>query len=66
MGNIAFYDLLIGIGFLMVIEGLLFAALPSFMRSAMASVQATPDHVLRTVGIICAVIGLIVIWLLRQ
>lgn len=66
MGNIAFYDLLVGIGFLMVIEGLMFAALPAFMRSAMASVQATPDHVLRAVGIASAIVGLIVIWFVRQ
>lgn len=66
MGNIAVSDLLVGIGFLLVIEGLLFAALPAFMRSAMANVQATPDHVLRAVGLASAVIGLIVIWAIRQ
>jgi uncharacterized protein YjeT (DUF2065 family) len=66
MGHIAINDLLVGVGFLLVIEGLLFAALPAFMRSALASVQVTPDHVLRAVGLVSAVIGLIVIWLIRQ
>jgi uncharacterized protein YjeT (DUF2065 family) len=66
MGTIAFNDLLVGIGFLLVIEGILFAAVPAFMRSALASVQVTPDHVLRAVGLVSAVIGLIVIWLIRQ
>jgi uncharacterized protein YjeT (DUF2065 family) len=66
MGTIAFNDLLVGIGFLLVIEGILFAAVPAFMRSALASVQVTPDHVLRVVGLLSAVIGLIVIWFVRQ
>lgn len=66
MGHIAINDFLVGVGFLLVIEGLLFAALPAFMRSALASVQVTPDHVLRAVGLVSAVIGLIVIWLIRQ
>ena len=65
MEHIAFGDLLIGIGFLLVVEGLLFAAMPGWMRSAMSSVVATPDQILRVVGIVSAVLGLIVIWLVR-
>lgn len=66
MRSIAFADFLIGVGILLVIEGLLFAASPTWMRRAMKSALATPDNVLRVVGIGSAVVGLILIWLIRR
>ena len=65
MRSIAFVDFLIGVGILFVLEGILFAASPAFMRKAMKSALATPDHILRAVGIGSAVVGLILIWLVR-
>jgi uncharacterized protein YjeT (DUF2065 family) len=66
MRSIAFADFLIGVGVLFVIEGLMFAASPNWMRKAMKSAIATPDNLLRAVGIGSAVIGLIVIWVVRR
>ncbi len=66
MRSIAFTDFLIGVGVLLVIEGLMFAASPTWMRKAMKSAIATPDNLLRAVGIGSAVIGLIVIWVVRR
>jgi hypothetical protein len=66
MRSIAFADFLIGIGILFVIEGILFAAMPNWMRQAMKSAIAAPDNILRAVGIGSAVVGLIVIWLVRR
>ena len=66
MRHIAFADFLIGVGVLLVIEGLMFAASPTWMRKAMKSAIATPDNLLRAVGIGSAVIGLIVIWAVRR
>ena len=66
MRSIAFADFLIGVGVLFVIEGLLFAAFPVFMRRAMKSALATPDSILRAVGIGSAVAGLILIWVVRR
>ena len=63
MRSIAFADFLIGVGILFVLEGLLFAASPAWMRRAMKSALATPDNILRAVGIGSAVVGLILIWL---
>ncbi|MGY3457095.1 uncharacterized protein YjeT (DUF2065 family) [Bradyrhizobium sp. LM3.4] len=51
MRSIAFADFLIGLGILFVLEGLMFAASPAWMRKAMKSAMATPDNVLRAVGI---------------
>ncbi|ABD06747.1 conserved hypothetical protein [Rhodopseudomonas palustris HaA2] len=66
MGSFAFADLLIGVGVLFVLEGLIFAASPNWMRRAMKSALATPDNILRVVGIVSAVLGLILIWMVRR
>lgn len=66
MPSLAFSDFLVGIGILFVIEGLLLAGAPNWIRSAMESVIKTPDNVLRITGLISAVGGLILIWLIRR
>lgn len=66
MKSIAFADLLVGIGMLLVFEGLLFAASPNWMRRAIKSALITPDNILRAVGIGSAVLGLLLIWLVRR
>ena len=58
-------DLFVAIGLVLALEGLLFAAFPNAAKQAMASVLETPDAILRAVGIGSAVIGIIVIWLVR-
>ena len=62
MRSIAFADFLIGLGILFVLEGLMFAASPAWMRQAMKSAMATPDNILRAVGIGSAVVGLILLF----
>jgi len=49
-----------------VIEGLVLAGFPNWTRTAMASVIDAPDQLLRTVGLISAVIGTVVIWVVRH
>jgi uncharacterized protein YjeT (DUF2065 family) len=66
MRSIAFGDFLVGLGILFVIEGLMFAASPTWTRKAMKSALATPDNILRAVGIGSAVVGLILIWVVRR
>ncbi|MGC2084245.1 MAG: DUF2065 domain-containing protein [Bradyrhizobium sp.] len=66
MRSIAFSDFLIGLGVLFVLEGLMFAASPEYMRRAMKSALAMPDNVLRAVGFGSAVAGLILIWVIRR
>jgi uncharacterized protein YjeT (DUF2065 family) len=58
-------DLFVAIGLVLALEGLLFAAFPGAAKQAMASVLETPDAILRSVGIGSAVIGIVVIWLVR-
>ena len=66
MRSIAFTDFIVGVGILFVLEGLMFAASPAWMRRAMKSALATPDNVLRSVGIVSAVAGLVLIWFVRR
>jgi hypothetical protein len=66
MRSIAFADFLIGVGILFVLEGLMFAAAPAWIKRAMRSALETPDSILRAAGIGSAVAGLILIWLVRR
>lgn len=58
-------DFFVALGLVFVLEGLLFAAFPDWTKRAMASVIEAPDASLRIVGIASAVIGVVVIWVVR-
>jgi uncharacterized protein len=66
MRSFAFADLLIGVGVLLVLEGLMFVASPTWMRQAMKSALQTPDNILRGVGLASAIGGLLLIWAIRH
>lgn len=66
MQALAFSDFLVGIGILFVIEGVLLLGVPGFIRGAMESLIKTPDNLLRITGLISAVGGLLLIWLIRR
>jgi uncharacterized protein YjeT (DUF2065 family) len=58
-------DFLAAVGLVFVIEGLIFSAFPTSAKKAIASVLDTPDSVLRMIGLGSAVVGLIIVWLVR-
>jgi uncharacterized protein YjeT (DUF2065 family) len=58
-------DFLVALGLMLAIEGLVFAALPGAAKRAMESVLETPEPILRVVGVVSAVIGVLMIWLVR-
>jgi uncharacterized protein len=58
-------DFLAAFGLVFIIEGLLFAAFPQAARRAVATMTQTPDEALRLVGLLSAVLGLLVLWLVR-
>jgi uncharacterized protein YjeT (DUF2065 family) len=58
-------DFLAAIGLVFVIEGLIFAAFPNSAKKAISSVLDTPDNSLRIIGIGSAIVGLVVVWLVR-
>jgi hypothetical protein len=59
-------DLLAAIGLVLVIEGVLFALLPGKAQEAMRAAADTQADMLRIIGLVCAVAGVIVIWLARR
>ena len=59
------WDFIVAIGLVLALEGLLFAAFPGAAKQAMANVLDTPDSILRGVGIASALIGIVLIWLIR-
>jgi uncharacterized protein len=58
-------DFLAALGLVFVIEGLIFAAFPEAAKRAMTNVLETADVSLRLIGIGSAIIGLLVVWLVR-
>jgi uncharacterized protein YjeT (DUF2065 family) len=58
-------DFLVALGLVFAIEGIFFAAFPAMVRRAMAHVLKTPDSALRVVGVVSAVIGVVLVWLVR-
>ena len=58
-------DLLAALSLVFFIEGLVFAAMPGSARRAMVTVIETPDAVLRAIGICSAVLGIILLWMVR-
>ena len=57
--------LLYGLGLVLAVEGLLYAAFPGFMQRVMRAAIASPAGDLRVVGLAAAMIGLLIIWFTR-
>jgi uncharacterized protein len=58
-------DFLAALGLFFAIEGIFLAALPGGAKRAMASVMEMPDGSLRIAGIISALVGVFIVWLIR-
>jgi uncharacterized protein len=58
-------DFLAALGLVFVIEGLVFAAFPGAAKRAVTAMTETPDQGLRAVGLVSAVFGLAMLWLVR-
>jgi hypothetical protein len=58
-------DFVVALGLVFVIEGVIFAAFPEITKRAIATVLQTPDTVLRIVGVVSALCGVILVWLIR-
>ena len=58
-------DFLAAVGLVFVLEGLIFAAFPNHAKKAIASVVDTADGPLRFIGLGSALVGLIIVWMVR-
>jgi uncharacterized protein len=59
-------DFLAALGLVLAIEGILLAAFPLATRRAMAAALETPDSRLRIAGLVSALIGVVIVWLVRH
>jgi uncharacterized protein YjeT (DUF2065 family) len=60
------FDFLAAIGLFFALEGILFAAFPLGTKRAMASALEMPEGRLRVVGLVSAVVGVAIVWLVRR
>jgi uncharacterized protein YjeT (DUF2065 family) len=58
-------DFLVAVGLVLAFEGVLFAAFPVHTKRAMASAVETPEGLMRAIGLASAVLGVIIVWLIR-
>jgi uncharacterized protein len=59
-------DLLTAGALVLVIEGVLYALFPGAMRRAIQMALELPEPVLRRSGLVAAVIGVAIVWLVRR
>lgn len=58
-------ELLTALALVLVVEGVLYALVPGGMKSIMKTALETPDQTLRLTGLICAIIGVVLVWIIR-
>lgn len=58
-------EFVVALGLVFVIEGLIFAAFPGFAKRLAASALESPETSLRIAGIVSAIFGVALIWLMR-
>ncbi len=58
-------DLVVALGLVLVIEGLVYAGAPGWLKQTMLRAQELPDSTLRAGGAAAAATGLFIVWLVR-
>jgi uncharacterized protein len=58
-------DFIVALGLVFVIEGIVFAASPAAAKRAVTAIMETPEITLRVLGLLSALFGLFVVWLVR-
>lgn len=59
-------DFFVAIGLAIAIEGILYALFPEAMKKMILQVLAMPTPSLRTAGLSAAMIGVVIVWLVRS
>ena len=59
-------ELIIAFGLFLFIEGILYAIFPSKMKSMLKKLELIKDSQLRSGGLICAVLGFIIIYYMKN
>jgi len=59
-------ELIIAFGLFLFIEGIVYAIFPSKMKNMLKKMETIKDSQLRTGGLIFAIIGFIIVWLVKN
>ena len=59
-------EFFVAIGLLFVIEGLLYSLFPDQMKGMMQKMKDLPSNSLRTGGLFFALIGVIIVWIIKS
>lgn len=59
-------ELIIAVALILVIEGALYALFPGAMRKMMQRIERVPASSLRTSGLLAAIFGVGIIWLVKN
>jgi len=59
-------ELVTAVGLVLIIEGLVYAAVPGRFKAVMARLEEVPDETLRMGGVVAVAIGVAIVWLARQ
>lgn len=66
MNGLGFADLVTALGLVLVIEGLLLALVPEALRRVVMAMATQSGDALRIGGVISAIIGVGIVWLVRS
>ena len=58
-------DFIAAIGLVLVIEGLVYGGFPGFAKRLATEVLASPEHMLRVLGLASIAAGVGIVWLVR-
>ncbi len=58
-------DLMVGLGLVLVIEGILWAAFPKAAQRMLETATTTPETSLRLAGTAAMIVGVSIVWLIR-
>mgnify|MGYP006194410005 FL=1 len=58
--------LITAFGLLLIIEGLLYAIFPTIMKSMIGKMLNSSNETLKWTGVTSAVLGLVLIWLIKE
>lgn len=58
-------DLIVALGLVLAIEGALYALFPEGMKRLMSEVLELPGKTIRVAGLSAAIVGVVIVWLVR-
>ena len=59
-------DILVAVGLVLALEGMTYAAFPDGMKQVMRQLLEWPSATIRTTGLVAALVGVCLIWLVRM